>query len=170
MIACPECDGRKAGRIAERHPCRKPDLDRLATCAMDAAQARRQGRSIICNDQVARAEEERKIAAQQVLHRAVRTDGDQLRGSSFEPVSLPHGWSSTTGAARFGSAPTIVSIISAAETSGRLRLNGSASGIARAWRGVSKSPGSIERKRTPQFRASSAQIAVKCRRAALLAP
>jgi hypothetical protein len=69
-----------------------------------------------------------------------------------------------------GNATSIALMISAAESAGRFSVLGSASGTASAWSGVSMSPGSIERKETPSALASSAQIAVKWRSAALLAP
>ena len=64
----------------------------------------------------------------------------------------------------------MASASSRAAASGRFSVARSASGTAAACSGVSMSPGSIDRNRTPYGASSASQIAVKWRRAALLAP
>src|SRR5262245_6824312 len=170
MITCPERDCNEPGRIAELHPRRKPDLDRLAARTMRALQARGQRCGVICNHQIARVEEEGSLGGRQVSHPAIPVNGNEFGGSAVGAVGGNHEYPRTRGAARFGNAASITSTTSAAESSGSLNVIGSASGIAKACSGVSMSRGSIERKRTPSAFPSSAQIAVRWRRAALLAP
>ena len=52
MIARAEDDGGEAGGVADRQPAGEPDLDRLATRQMRAAEAGRQGCRVVGNDQV----------------------------------------------------------------------------------------------------------------------
>src|SRR5262245_45273158 len=170
MITCPERDCNEPGRVADVHPRRKPDLDRLAARTMRAVQAPGQRCGVLCNHQTARAEKEGPPGARQVSHPAIPINGNKLGGSAVGAVGGNHEYPRTRRAARFGNPASITSTTSAAESSGRLNVIGSASGIAKACSGVSMSPGSIERKRTPSIFPSSAQIAVKWRRAALLAP
>ena len=77
MIAGAEGDGDEAGGIAERHPAGEPDLDRLAARGMRAAEARRQGRGVVGDDQIAGREQARQRGARQMRHAAVRVDGEQ---------------------------------------------------------------------------------------------
>jgi hypothetical protein len=56
MITGPEGDGDEPRRVGGRYPAGEADLDRLATAAMFAAQARRKCRGIIGDHEVARVE------------------------------------------------------------------------------------------------------------------
>src|SRR5207249_6217559 len=77
---------------------------------------------------------------------------------------------SLAASVREGRAASMASVSSRAAASGRLSVAGSASGTAAACSGVSMSPGSSDRKRTPSAANSASQMALKWRRAALLAP
>ena len=100
MITGAERDGYEPGRVADRHPRRKSNLDRLAARAMDTLQAGRQRRRIICNDEVARAEECRRVrcaadAACRHLLSTIKSLADRRSGRS----AANHGCSLTRRAA-----------------------------------------------------------------------
>jgi hypothetical protein len=92
---------------------------------------------------------------------AICLDSQELGRVPVGPVGRDHARVPTRGVTRPGNEARIASTISAAASSGRLKLAGSASGIASACSGVFMSPGSIDRKSTPSAFASSAQIAVR---------
>src|SRR5262249_45097427 len=146
MITGPEGKNDKPGGIAHRYPRRKADLDRLAACDMGAAQARRQGRRIVRDDQVARAEQPCKLGSRRIPHCAAGVDNQQLGRFPVVAVGGTHGCLSTRCSTLVDKATRIVSTISPAECSGRFRVNGSASGTASLCSGVSMSPGSMDRK------------------------
>src|SRR5262245_46201384 len=75
-------------------------------------------------------------------------DGEMRRDHSIPPSFIVAGGQSTYEGER-GRALAIISATSCAAASGRFNVAGSASGIARACIGVSMSPGSSDKKRTP---------------------
>src|SRR5262245_61608080 len=168
MITAAECDGSEPRWVADRHPRRKSNLDRLAARAMDARQARWQRCRIICDDEVARAEEGGECSARQMSYPTIGVDGEEFGGSPVGTLGYNNGC--TTRGAWRGNAASSDSMISAAASSGRRNVVGSTSGAASACSGVSMSPGSSERKAMPSVFASFAQIALRWRRAALLEP
>ena len=170
MIAGPKRKCNKAGRVADRYPCGEPDLDRLAARAMRAAQACRQGCSIVGDDRVPRAEQRSELGARHVPHSAARINDQQFRGLPVGSVGGAHGCAPTSCLARLGMLRPSFQGFRPRSPQGLRNVDGSASGIACACSGVSMSPGSRERKPTPWDFASSAQMAVRCRSAALLAP
>src|SRR5215510_2143042 len=90
MITRPEGKREEAAGISKRYPARKPKLNRLAACDMRAAQACRQGCGIVCDDQVARAEQRCEFAARQMPHFASGINGQQLGRSPVRVVSGNH--------------------------------------------------------------------------------
>src|SRR5262245_26090963 len=115
MITCPQRDCNEPGRVADRHPPCKPDLDRLAARTMRAVQARRRGCGVICNHPVARAEQEGSLSARQVSHPAIPNNVNKLGGSAVGAVGGNHEYPRTRRAARFGNAASITSTTCAAE-------------------------------------------------------
>src|SRR5262245_50710803 len=113
MITGAECDGSEPRWVADRYPRRKSNLDRLAARAMDALQARWQRCRIICNDEVARAEEGGECSARQMLHPTIGVDGEELRGSPVGKLCSNHGCTATARAAWLGNAASSDSTISA---------------------------------------------------------
>src|SRR5262245_51345228 len=170
MVTSAECDCSKSRRVADQHPPGKANLDRLAALAMGALKARWQRRGIICDDEVAGAEQGGECSARQMLHPATGVDGEEFGGSPVGTLGSNHDCTATAGAAWLGNAASSASTISAAASSGRRKVVGSLSGTASACSGVSMSPGSGARKAMPSAFASSAQIAVRWWRAALLEP
>jgi len=146
MIAGAECDCVKPRRVARDHPSRKADLERLAARAVDARQARGQGRRVIGDYEIAGAEQGRERRAWQAPHSTAGVDNKELGGSASGTVGDNH-WRPATARLAFGSAPMSHSTISWAASSGRFKAAGSASGTASAWSGVSTSLGSSERTR-----------------------
>src|SRR5262245_43204710 len=103
-----------------------------------------------------------------MLHSATPFDDEQLRGSPARTPALAHGCAASRRSALLGNEANNNARISAAASSGRLKVVGSQSGTANLCSGVSMSPGSSDRNEIPSPFASSAHIAVRCRRAALL--
>src|SRR6185295_18985110 len=116
----------KTGRIANRYPACKPDLHRLAAGDMRSVQARRQSRRIICNDDITWAEQRRVFAAPQVLQAATAVNGKKLGGLPIGMVGSGHICAPGSDT-RSGNTASIVSMSSAAESSGRFNVDGSAS-------------------------------------------
>src|SRR3989441_4458967 len=141
---------------------------------MHAVQAGRERCRIVGNHQIAGLQEIRETRSRSVSDAPSRVDDEEL--------GVPRPLDGTVGrdhvlcslcsmtATRSPSAAAIASANSRAEVSGRSSVAGSASGTANACSGVSMSPGSSERKRTPSADSSSFQIRLMWCKAALLAP
>src|SRR5262245_45379796 len=114
---------------------------------MGAGQARGQRRRVVGDHEIAGAKVIGKAEAIDMPERAQRIDDEQLGvGRTLMGLcSGNHGWLSSG----VGSAAPIASRTSSAASPGRFNVEGSASGTAMEWSGVSMSPGSIDRKRMP---------------------
>src|SRR5262249_58336452 len=124
---------------------------------------------VVGSDGIARSEKRRERGWRQVSYRAIGVNRQEFGRLLTKLVVRSHGCPATA-VARAGNAARSNVTISIAAASGRFKVVGSALGTASACSGVSISPGSIEKKETPSDLASSAQMAVICRSAALLAP
>ena len=78
MVARTKHDSSKLRWIMDGFPCRQSDFDQIASWAMDALQAGRQGRRIICDNQVASAETGTKRGAWQVAYKAVPINDEEF--------------------------------------------------------------------------------------------
>src|SRR5262245_24415582 len=90
IITGAECDCSEPRWIADRHPRRKSNFDRLTARAMDALQACWQRCRIVCDDEVATAEEGRESSARQMLHPAIGGDGEEFSGSPVGTLGSNH--------------------------------------------------------------------------------
>src|SRR5579883_121751 len=171
-IARAEGDGDETGRIAEPDPAGKANLHRRAARDMRSFEARRQSRGVVRHDQVAGREQVGEFGPRRAPHAPIGTDDQQLAAAAIETLGGDHARDPTGRKASrpWRSDALIASAISAAASSGGFSVDGSVSGEAKACSGVSMSPGSSERKRTPSSLSSLSQIAVRWRSAALLAP
>src|SRR6185503_8943886 len=115
---------------------------------MDALEACGQGGGIISDDEIARIEQLGDRASRQVLHPAIGLGDEQLGRAPVAMIGDAHAVSRADPKAESGKAASIAAMIWPADSSGRLRVLGSASGRASACSGVSMSPGSMARKRT----------------------
>ena len=147
-VACAEDDGAEAVDVfgRERRPAGEADLDGRAAAEVQARQAGRESRGIVGDD---------KIAGAQVVDQAAARACARWRPCESTTSSLACGGRCTGCAAAIMAAPCAMlrrAVRSRREVSGRLSVALSAPGIARAWSGVSMSPGSRDRKRTPAAR------------------
>jgi hypothetical protein len=79
VVAGTECNGREFPHIVEleRPPCGQPDLQWFAARSVDARQARGDGRRVVRDEQIARAEKGRQPTALRMPHRAVGLHQEQ---------------------------------------------------------------------------------------------
>src|SRR5262249_40612691 len=126
---------------------------------------------VVGNHQVAGLQEVDEPGAGGVGDLPLGIDHEQfrLRRTLDGTVGGDHAVPPSLRARACGSAAAMASASSRAAISGRFSVAGSASGTAAACNGVSMSPGSIDRNRTPTEVSSASQIALRWRRAALLA-
>src|SRR5689334_10629183 len=134
---------------------------------MCAMKARGKRGCIVGDHQIALMQQIDELVALDVADVALRIDGQQsgvrrpMDGTirSRDHLAPPLATFSS-GATWRGSEEAMASRSSRAAVSGRLSVDGSASGTASACIGVSMSPGSIERKRIPSEESSSLQMRV----------
>src|SRR5207247_901185 len=146
----------------QRRTAGQANFDLRAARRVDAVQARGQRGGIICHDQIAGSQVIDQARARRVRYRALSVDYEQPRiGRPLYRLSGSNHW---------GKARAIASASSRAATSGRFSVARSALGTASACKGVSMSPGSSDRKRTPSAPSSSPQMPLMWRSAAFDAP
>jgi hypothetical protein len=95
MISGAERNGYKLRRVTGGYPCRQANLYRRPTWAMNSLQAPWQRCRIICNDEIAPAEERRERDAGEMPYNAVALHDKQLGGSSLGMVGSNHVRSTT---------------------------------------------------------------------------
>ena len=95
MISSAERNGYKLRRVTGGYPCRQANLYRRSTGAMNSRQARWQRCRIICNDEIARAEERRERGAREMPYNTVALPDKQLGGSSLGTIGGNHVRSTT---------------------------------------------------------------------------
>src|SRR5262249_59572828 len=98
-----------------------------------------------------------KSAARHVPHVALSVNDQQLGCFPVGALGGDHRRAARQDVPLFDNATRIASMISAAECSGRFKVDGWASGTARACRGVALSPGSSGMDTPPATLAASAQ-------------
>src|SRR5262249_986064 len=112
----------------ERSPSGEPHFNRGAGPRVRPGQAGRQRGRVVGDDQIARAQIVDDVRAARVTQTAERVDDEKLRvGRAL--VGLRRGNHGATPSWT-GRAPAMASRISAAESSGRFSVDGSASGTA----------------------------------------
>src|SRR5215475_11739319 len=94
MITCTEYERDEPRGISNRHPCRKPDLDRRTACDVPTPKARRQSCRVVCNDQIPRVEQRCKFAARHVPYVASVVNDQQLGSFLVRALGGDH-WCAT---------------------------------------------------------------------------
>ena len=157
-IARTEDDRDEAGVALdlERARAGEPHLDRRPGSEMAPREARGKRGGVVGDDEVALAKQLDEFASRQVAQGAARIGDEHARieGTLHRKGSGDH-------AGVLASAASIASASSRAAASGRFNVARSASGTANAWSGVSMSPGSSDRKRTPSAASSSFQMRLR---------
>ena len=134
----------------------EPHFDRRAGSAVRAVQACRQRRGVVGDDEIAGPQNIDAAGARAMWRSALALVDDRAACAAAWP--LPSQRRSCVATLADRDRVAMASSSSRAAASGRFSVEGSASGTASACSGVSMSPGSTDRKRTPCSASSASQM------------